>query len=631
MSDVGTSTYGDLIQEVFIGPIRSVLVVDDDFPTLDLLLSRQMLTQGTPCDEQDAQRVRDIIQFCHAEARRWMIEVHDGQPDKPQVPSHLTQSDLMILDFHLNKECPDEGAAAIEILRQLAENRYFNLVVVYTKGFAGIGGDIARVTREIAVGLCTPDERLTLHANGITTIETLLQEWEDDDPEIRGKLKAEIDDETFLKIRGFADPKIDWISVCDWDELQGLRNFFVGAPKSICDDSKFKLLTKWAFYEKQLELLPKLATTGLGAVEMRFGDEGVNWIRTDGLFVTVVSKSNDASSLPEHLLKALQSWDPEPYRLLMAKMRAVLDEHGALAEAEVLRNRHLQAGWLGDFMASEPDQRPWKFHNVIKRHWEGLGDAIRTTVTEFGERLGGRVVADGVERWYASLEPAEVMVHLNRYECSKKVEGSHLTTGHVLQIKNGASAGAYWLCLSPACDLEPGQKDSGWHKRLGEHIPFIAVELFGVPHARVGEALESASSANYLFLEIDRKLRCFSFLPLSPNNFGGVRDRTPNPKWEQMFAERQGRFDNTGNRFQITRTAGGSERLALSTYSATVVAQLRYEYALNLLQRLGASLSRVGLDFVPMTCRPLPNGQTDAQATLENHVEGQGTEYPSGG
>jgi len=29
-----------------------------------------------------------------------------------------------------------------------------------------------------------------------------------------------------------------------------------------------------------------------------------------------------------------------------------------------------------------------------------------------------------------------------------------------------------------------------------------------------------------------------------------------------------------------------------------IVAQLRYEYALNLLQRLGQDLSRIGLDFV---------------------------------
>lgn len=33
-------------------------------------------------------------------------------------------------------------------------------------------------------------------------------------------------------------------------------------------------------------------------------------------------------------------------------------------------------------------------------------------------------------------------------------------------------------------------------------------------------------------------------------------------------------------------------------YSARVVAQLRYEYALNLVQRLGGTLTRIGLDYV---------------------------------
>jgi len=40
--------------------------------------------------------------------------------------------------------------------------------------------------------------------------------------------------------------------------------------------------------------------------------------------------------------------------------------------------------------------------------------------------------------------------------------------------------------------------------------------------------------------------------------------------------------------------------LAHEEYQSTVVAQLRYEYALNLLHRIGAHLSRVGVDFVPM-------------------------------
>jgi hypothetical protein len=42
----------------------------------------------------------------------------------------------------------------------------------------------------------------------------------------------------------------------------------------------------------------------------------------------------------------------------------------------------------------------------------------------------------------------------------------------------------------------------------------------------------------------------------------------------------------------------GSKGLVMRKYQAQVVAQLRYEYALNLMQRLGTSMTRVGLDFV---------------------------------
>ena len=42
----------------------------------------------------------------------------------------------------------------------------------------------------------------------------------------------------------------------------------------------------------------------------------------------------------------------------------------------------------------------------------------------------------------------------------------------------------------------------------------------------------------------------------------------------------------------------GSNGMIQKPYSARVVAQLRYEYALNLVQRLGGTLTRIGLDYV---------------------------------
>jgi len=615
----GAAGYGRLIEEVFIDPIRTCIVVDDEFPTLDALLDKEMGNSSLPWKPENVKQAREIIGLCRDEKHRWMVEIHDG-PQPPsfaaedKVASHLHQSDLMILDFHLDRKRPDDGSDAIGILRELADNDHFNLVVVYTKGYEGGGGDIARVVLEIAIGLCSPDERLIMQGKNLEVVENLLEEWGDVQQKITEKIEEEIDDGIFLKVRTQFPGDIDWKTVCSWPELQGLEALISDAPNGIRPKLNLRQLAKWALHRRQIALAPKLAPKEYGDVGSRHEpSSSTNWIRTDRLFVTVVSKTNKPSLLPEKLLTALRLWDPEPHRLLMSKMRAELDERGVLAEGEVLSDRCLQAGWLEEFLTTAPDQRSWKIKNTVNRHWEGLGDSIWTDVMGFAEQLADHLIADGREsalgKWYPSLAPADVKSHINRYSSSKPtVERGHLTTGHVFRFENGNSGGLYWLCLSPACDMVPGQKPSGWSGRLGDHIPFIAAELFKI---KTEKALSSACSGNHLFLEIDGELKCFSFTPPPVEKGGSEGARTPNPKWEQMFAANQGRFDAADKAVVIARASGGAEGLHFNTANACVVAQLRYEYALNLLQRLGANLSRVGLDFVEMPRNSEDDGQAD--------------------
>lgn len=600
------SAYGTLIKEVFIDPIRTVVVVDDEFPTLGALLDKETRDENRHWEPDNTWRAREIIGFCRDEKRRWMVEIHDGEQPasletESEAVSHLHQSDLMILDYHLNKGRPDDGSGAIGILRRLAGNDHFNLVVVYTKGYGDAGGDIARVVREIAVGLCSFDDLLKLPEISLATAEDLLDEWEDHEIGIRSRIEDTIDEGIFLKVRTRPPGKIEWNDVCQWSELQSLKALVSDAPQSIRPKltSKLKLLAKWAFHRRQETLREKLATRDYGTVWCELtGREGTNWIRTDRLFVTVVSKTEKPSSLPDRLLIALNLWNPEPHRLLMSKMRAELDERGVLAEGKVLDNRFLQAGWLEEYLTEDRDVRVWKIHSTINQHWEGLGDAIRNGVMDFAERLADHLIGEGrenvIQRWYASLVPEDVRSHLNHYASSKPVvEGSHLTTGHVLRFDDCNNEGCYWLCLSPACDLVPGQKNSGWPKRLGDHTPFIAVELFG---ANREDALLNAFGGNYLFLKIEDELKCFSFTPSNRTAGGTEVVGTPNPKWEQMFAARLGQFEQHNRALTISRTSVDQGQLRLNTVSARVVAQLRYEYALNLLQRLGTNLSRVGLN-----------------------------------
>ncbi|MBI3145219.1 MAG: hypothetical protein HYZ18_08165 [Pseudogulbenkiania sp.] len=616
VADPGLS-YKNLIQEVFIDPIRTVIVVDDEFPTLSSLLARELSDGNEKLEKGIATKVQQIINFCHEANRRWMVEIHDGQSptsfvDETISASNHHQSDLMILDFHLDRRHPDRGDDAIQILRNLAEGGHFNLVIVYTKGYEAAAGDIERVAREIAIGLSSVDNRLIMNDRSLGVAKETLEEWENFDDSIATKIIDEVDDGIYLKIRNSSVGDLNWNDVCRFEELQQLVSLLDTSPESVKKVCKPKALIKWAMHAYQQEITSRLSPKEIGRVTTGFDrDQNVNWIRTDRLFVTVVSKSNEASTLPEKLLSALSLWNPEPHRLLMSKMRAVLEKQGVIAENEVLSNRHLQAGWLQEYLTPDQGQRTWKILNTISRHWEGLGDALRQEVAEFAERLAILLLkenrANVVAKWHSAVQQDNIHSHLNRYACSKRVEGGHLTTGHVLRVQID-QAYSYWLCLSPACDLVPGQKSSGWPKRLGGHMALLLVELFVSSRER---ALSNAYGGNHLFLEIDNEVKLFSFTPDAGKSASDGSARVSNPKWEQMFAADQGRFtfDNSKIKLKIRRTAEQNGQLELSEHDAEVVAQLRYEYALNLLQRLGANLSRVGLDFVELEKSSTNDGQ----------------------
>ncbi len=612
-SAVAIDEYSTLIKEAFIDPIRAVIVVDDEYPTLDRLINKEIIKNkvGTHKVEkgwkkENFQRAKDIIDFCRNEDRRWMLEIHDGQPTTVSTEGgaahYLNQTDLMVLDFHLNEADQTDGSQAIEILRQLAGNDHFNLVVVHTKGYGATGGDIERVVREIAVGLSKFDEKYELKGRALDAAQDTIGEWEASEPTILSQLRDLLDNGAYLKARS--------IQGCNVDIFRALPEFdgFFGLVDQVPEgmNNKKKLLLKWCLHDLQERFKVSLSHEDLGKVECNWLDDGVNWIRTDRLFVTVISKDHAPETLPDKLLNALIQWSPAPHRLLMSKMRAELDERGVLAEGYVLSDRYLQAGWLEEYLTKDSAERAWKIRNTVSNHWEGLGGALQDKVLDFADRLGNYLEVIGrVEaiRKYLPFKPdeaphnEEIASTLNKYVCSKAVEGMYLSTGHVLEL-NSVSGPAYWLCLSPACDLVPGQRTTGWPGRLGTFTPFRAVELFNDNRQ---SALMNAVSGNHLFLDIAGSIVPFQFTPPVIKGRGNEYRET-SPKWEEMFVSNQGRFRGDDHEISLARISFEDGSLITSTTTAKVVAQLRYEYALNLLQRLGANLSRVGLDFTPFSC-----------------------------
>ena len=77
-------------------------------------------------------------------------------------------------------------------------------------------------------------------------------------------------------------------------------------------------------------------------------------------------------------------------------------------------------------------------------------------------------------------------------------------------------------------------------------------------------------------------------------------DGKANPKAKDFYVEKQGIFNIDDGKLKLYSAQPCEQGLELkiTPFEGTVVAELRYEYALNLLGRLGVSKSRVGLDFI---------------------------------
>jgi CheY-like chemotaxis protein len=591
-------SYKVLISEAYIKPIRSAIIVDDDYITLESLikLNKNKNSNIHQTSPHTYEKLLEVIEACKASPRHWLVDVNDASNIANNQYENLHQSDLMILDYHLEKN-DDGGTRAIEVLRSLANNPYFNLVIVYTNCKAD--NELDSRVLEIANGLIFRDS--PLGQLDIAAPDSLTK-WEDDESEIATTLDKNLDVTTFLKF--FQESDIE-----KWKDHVGFNKI----SELISNRRKNKQVhvgsetIKWLIANKRSKNLSKFSETDYGKVDFCIGK--INWVRTNNLFVTVVSKDISAAQLPEKLLDALELSNPSPHQLIMTKIRNVMDEKGVSAEKNVLRKDHLQAYWLMEMLEVADDkERSWKLKQTIRHHWDELASEINQDVKDYGERLFESIKnVDGFSwesfvKSHTSLDMTEMDVlqrvkeEWNSFVCSQSVDDLHIMTGHIFRLSktvNGQSQkdGDYWICLSPACDLVPGQKSKwgGKNIRKSKLLPFKAVRLFR--HDNI-EAMNAATRSEFIFLKSGKDIHCYSYL-IKGNTEG-------NPVWDQFFAHNNGYIPENKTFTASAISFGNSEEILMERveYQAEIVAQLRYEYALNLLQRLGGSLSRIGLDFV---------------------------------
>jgi len=557
--------YSEFIQEAFIKPIRSVLIIDDEFPTIDSLLDchSDQRNYWETCPAPIKNNASDLLaftRFCRETNRGWLVDVHDGQnidvSNEIPIVAHLRERDLLILDYHID----GDGAApqkAEQILQRLSTSEHFNLVIVYSKDLP------QKVFSETALGLLPPKFILTFTADEIQQIEEDLAIWDSEVPDICALLFNSFSVNEYLELIRldkchFQNPDV---------------RAFLGATIALIDSkpdevtSDSQRILEYLIYKFQLG--SNMAASRITAI-CGNSSRGLRWLRSGNAFVVYVQKKQQSSSanLVPLMIAALVEWNPSPNRLILSKFRAALDGRGTMADDYALQHNEMQALWLHDILVAEEPERRSEIVKSVNRYGERLLDAVVPEVVSFADRLV-KQLSDQLDKneivkrfFHLDIQNATIkekaMIGHNIYCCSKRPVGGHLTTGHVIFWSEN-----YWVCLSPACDLVPNRGNAA----PGSPMRFKAVKL--CQHSTDNSALKDKHGGT-VFMNIDGVLLHFSYHK--------GRDGGASPEWLELLALKQGEIDHVSKKIDIACNEWGAESSAfnLRTVPGVVVSQLRY-------------------------------------------------------
>jgi CheY-like chemotaxis protein len=603
--------YAGFIREVYLDPIRSVLIVDDDYPTLEELIGGEKKSLGATANGEDARprfkkrwhdmkpEVRAVISGFHKATPPMIVDVHDGQNVTPegeeQTIEHLHQSDLLVLDFELDRAREGDGTRAIEILRTVLANQQFNLVALHTRD------DLNKVFFDVLFGLLSPaavlltDEEREACKNWIAATEEKTGDFE-----IEADLGKTLQREHYAHYRLKSEwtPSPQAPSLATFDDFCKRHNVTNEAQKDM-------------LFRKALDLVERGVRAGMAETtpsNMAWSSAEPRWIRCDEGFIAFTQKGVGAD-LTNEVQKALVAWAPPPSRLFWAKLRGELDRAGFTAEAKALANQRVLATWYRRLFAQKGAARDFLVAESVGRHAEMLIAEVLPEVKKFAHRLVDADEGDdpvalcktyfGVDLGDRATNELASSEH-NVFVCSKPYEGYHLATGHIFRAD-----GHYWVCLTPMCDLVPDRRE---YSSVGGAMPFIAVRL---KVADVQRPAEQILSGRVAMIKVGAAIKSIMM---------GQASESSSPEWFTLYAGNQGRFDD--GKFQLYRLAPGGNLngtaenaprgdevkaadpvkedlpVKVEVIEAEIITQLRYEYALSMMHKLGGNLTRVGLDFL---------------------------------
>ncbi|HEX4005503.1 MAG TPA: response regulator receiver domain [Acidobacteriaceae bacterium] len=634
--------YEEAIQDSFIKkPLRTVLLIDDDFPTFSDLCSGEKARsqKDRACNLYGGFRQLDML--CDIEN---MVE--EVEADR------LRKSDLVVLDYHLIPNSED-NTKAIELLRQLAVSHHFNTVVVYTAApdqddvwldvIAALSGGWSAITASL-------DGEPKQHLENLVETDKLPTPSRDAVMQFarRGVLRA-IDGPT-LKAAV--------------DELAGL-----GVPAVHC--------SKIVEYSVAKELANRAGEFAGEPSGHAVGDysQGKRWLQVGNAFVVIMQKVVGTDAVPETtaimmaLKDALLDWRPNVVQVLISEIQNALELEGLAGSDTLLRKPDMQAALtynllkeMGAVDLSEDINIRIPVMSLVDKVVDSIRGRLSTheeLLAQFEKAVVGDLKSTGwtIDKWpkdgklvsaatelarTPEVKNAAIVFRLNHFLSTEKFRRAHLTTGTVFYHR---AKDEYFIAASPACDLVAGQGKplQLWATAITPTLPMIAIRLH--PADNVAKALSVASHADHIFLEIGDE----------PKAFKVISGAGHQPSYEVMFIRDEGRVrtedgkivfdgsrlvlgaveaveaapetnpapaarhpeepestaadaqtgvpeDNSSNAARALESIQQAHETQVSPIlehaTFEIIEQLRGVNATHLLQLIGQHLSRVGLDFI---------------------------------
>lgn len=622
-------TFRDLVSEAFILPLRSVLIIDDQYPTWEEIFAEKV--EDAPGGDVDtrvatrkkwhtpatAREVMQLIRQFRAHKPGLIIDIHDGVlanraerktgiETPEELADHLHQSDLLILDYNLEgAETGTGGDTARKILASVLNNQHFNLVVVHTSE------DLDNVIHECLRSLlnsCTSQYPETLREK-ILYLDTFIVEKEDSGIFDRSVIEEKLDMATYMAARNPAGGERKALG-----EFMGKKGAFAQlsewAEELALELAQRKTFFYWAIEQFEKKYTGDFSNNPSKLLAWRIS-ENCKWLRTSQGFVCFVEKGPE--NLMAELETALLDWKPTPSRLISAKFRHEISRLGAEVEDTSLKQKHAYAKFYeticnpgSDALPTEHTEllRTYRLKDHVARQSEMLSFLVEEAVADYGRKIYQADSNSGFtyrEHYSVDLsketEKKRAISEYNRHVCclpSRQNEDGtttpeQLDSGHIFRLGD-----TWWVCATPACDLQPGQSIIAFNKGGDTSLrPFTAIKLYrSGPDTLTHHHINSGS---YCYVEYQGEIIGLGIRSSKEDVSSPAIQKV---EWRTFVAEKGGMIDNRTLSLLEIQLEFKDNSMKSEHREAEVVAKLRYEYALNYIQRIGASVSRIGLGYV---------------------------------